>query len=201
MKEGKGEIEVSSLQEGINLAASSEEPQCVKLGEVATEFEGGLKVVARGWIIDPEQPETKAVSLDEQVQVVAEARREAQEATARRQSVYQEWLEEYQTFFDSESKTRGICQEAETLLRELTLKAYKETGSKNPAPGVGIREIDKLEYDQVVALKWGIDHAIALKLDTAAFEKIVKATPLDFVKITTEPMATIATNLDEVGKS
>jgi len=38
---------------------------------------------------------------------------------------------------------------------------------------------------------------MALKLDTKAFEKIAKADPPDFVKLTTEPQATIATNLEE----
>ena len=45
--------------------------------------------------------------------------------------------------------------DAEELLREATIKAYHETGSKQPADGVGIRELTKLEYDPKDALKVG----------------------------------------------
>jgi len=109
---------------------------------------------------------------------------------------YNEWMEENQTLFDNESKSKTICQDAEATLRELTLIAYAETGNKAPAPGLGIREVTKLEYDTKVAFTWAVEHTMALRLDTSAFEKIVKASPLDFVTVSQVPQATIATQLE-----
>ena len=67
---------------------------------------------------------------------------------------------------------------------------------KVPAPGVGIREVTVLSYDEGIALQWAKAHKLALKLDTEAFKKIAKVDTPDFVKITTEPKATISHNLD-----
>ena len=134
--------------------------------------------------------------LEEQIKVVAQARRKLEEATEARILAYNKWKDENQQLFDVGHLSLETCEEAEALLRELTLQAYRETGSKSPVLGVGIREVIKLEYDLKVAFDWAKSHKMALKLDTSAFEKIVKVTPVDFVKITTEPMATIATNLE-----
>jgi len=86
--------------------------------------------------------------------------------------------------------------EAEAKLRELTLQVYAETGNKSPTLGVGIREITKLQYDSVVAFDWAVEHKMAIKLGTSAFEKIAKASPLGFVDVSLEPQATIAADLD-----
>ncbi len=135
--------------------------------------------------------------LLEQIKVVAEVRRETQKA--------RDIVDAARTLFNNYNHI--IIEEAATLkeelttneatLRELTLQAYAETGNKAPAEGVGIRELTVLTYDGKVALDWAKAHKMALKLDTSAFEKISKADPPDFVKITTEPQATIATNLEE----
>ena len=45
------------------------------------------------------------------------------------------------------------------------------------------------------ALKWAIEHKLALQLDKKAFEGIAKQSPLDFVTSTTEIQATIASVL------
>ena len=86
-------------------------------------------------------------------------------------------------------------QLAELALRTLALAEYDRTGNKAPGPGVGIREVTRLEYAEAEALAWAVEHTVALKLDKAAFEKIVKAAPLPFVASVTEPQATIATDL------
>lgn len=138
------------------------------------------------------------VSLGEQIQVVAEVRKEAEGASKRKNEAFQKWLDDHEQLLANEKYAKSACQEAEEELRELTLKAYAETGCKNPAVGVGIREVTKLDYDPETADEWGWDHALALKLDVKAFESYVKAKPSDFafVTITTEPIATIATNLE-----
>lgn len=136
--------------------------------------------------------------IKEQIKVVVDARREVEEAIAWRTSAYQKWVEANQPLLDNESATKSICQEAEDKLREFTLEAYAQTGDKAPVQGVGIREVTKLDYDKTVAFKWATEHVLSLKLDTTAFEKIAKTSPLDFVRVYQEPQATIATQLEVV---
>lgn len=135
--------------------------------------------------------------LQEQIKVVVEARRIAQIAIGNKKVLVEEWEEKYSGFLADLQLSIFAVSEEEKLLRDLTLQAYAETGDKAPAEGVGIRERTVLTYENKIALDWAKAHKMALKLDTSAFEKIAKADPPDFVKITTEPQATIATNLDD----
>jgi len=136
--------------------------------------------------------------IKDQILVVVEARDAVNLITAVREVSYQKWVKANDSLLNNESLAKLGRDTAEAKLRELTLQAYAETGNKAPVVGVGIREVTKLEYDKTVAFKWATEHIMALKLDTAAFEKIVKASPLDFVRIYQEPMATIATQLEVV---
>ena len=139
--------------------------------------------------------------LEKQVQVVAKVRRVAQLVAGEKKLAILKWEEDNCEMLSEVVATTTTVNDAEVLLRELTLQAYRETGSKSPAEGVGIRETIKLEYDTKVAFDWAKSHKMALKLDTSAFEKIVRAAPVDFVKSKTEPQATIAQDLDEARKS
>ena len=130
-----------------------------------------------------------------QIKVVAEERKAYDRICNAKKISYQDWQDANITLLSSLLETEQRVKDAETLLRELTLKAYAETGEKAPAPGVGIREVTILTYDGKVAFDWAKAHKMALKLDVSAFEKIVKADTPDFVKVTTEPKATIATEL------
>ena len=71
---------------------------------------------------------------------------------------------------------------------------------KSKVFGVAIREVTKLDYCEVAAFEWAINHELALKLDKKQFEKIAKIDTLEFVTITTEPQATIAQDLSEYAK-
>ena len=135
--------------------------------------------------------------LKEQIKVVVKARRESQEMADKRRALYDEFQTTHCEFFGDVVTAATKVSEAEDKLRELTLKAYTETGNKAPAEGVGIREYTVLSYDNKIAFDWAKSHKMALKLDIKAFEKIAKADPPDFVKITSEPQATIAANLEE----
>ncbi len=135
--------------------------------------------------------------LKEQIKVVSEARGNAKAYSEEKSKIYEEVEEKHASLFADAFNASEIVKEEEATLRELTLQAYAETGNKAPAVGVGIRERVVLTYDGKVAFDWAKAHKMALKLDTSAFEKIAKADPPDFVKITTEPQATIATNLDD----
>lgn len=136
------------------------------------------------------------VELEEQIKVVVEARGRLGSAVAVKNAIQAEYEADNKDMFDAIKVVSNEVDKAESLLRELTLLAFAETGDKAPAVGVGIREVTKLEYDGKVAFDWAKAHKMALKLDTKAFEKIAKVSPPDFVKIITEPQATIATNLE-----
>ena len=119
-----------------------------------------------------------------QIGIVALARVNAQRAKEAKGIAYGAWEIEHKSLLDSIVTTSFFLAEKETKLRELTLQVYAETGNKKPAPGVGIREIIRLDYEPELARDWAIEHKMALKLDVAAFEKI--------------PQATIATDLSKV---
>lgn len=138
------------------------------------------------------------VELEEQINAVVEAREASHLVAEVKKTLYDEWLEHNAEFLDEVVSKAELVTEAEAKLRELTLQAYAETGNKAPAPGVGIRERTVLTYDNKVAFDWAKAHKLALKLDTSAFEKIAKADPPEFVKITTEPQATIASALNNI---
>ena len=133
--------------------------------------------------------------LRDQIKVVIEARERARNANLLKVAEYNKWVEANQHLYDYETATKLECNEAEGRLRELTLQAYAETGNKAPMLGVGIREVTKLEYDTKEAFAWAVEHKMAIKLDTSAFEKIAKLSPPEFVTVFQEPQATIATQL------
>ena len=138
------------------------------------------------------------MELLEQIQVVAKARQKAVELKNQRNILLEEWNKANQVLFDALTQAGAEVAEVEDRLRELTLRAYAETGDKAPAIGVGIREVTKYAYDPKTALNWAIEHKMALKLDETKFKNHVKADPPDFVTVTTEPQATIATNLETI---
>ena len=136
--------------------------------------------------------------LTDQIKLVAEARGWAKVAKNEVDESRRAWEDQNEQILSSLVGSNEVVQEAEAIRRELTLKAYAETRDKAPAVGVGIREVTKLDYDKKVAFDWAKHHEMALQLDKRAFEKIVKADTPDFVTITQEPQATIATNLEIV---
>jgi len=136
--------------------------------------------------------------LDEQIKLVAMARQNTLELKAQRDALLEDWNKDHQELLDELTQSQEGVVGAEDYLRELVLQDYAETGNKAPAIGVGVREVTKLEYDTSTAFTWAIEHRMALKLDVSGFEKIVKVSPLDFVRVYQEPQATIATDLTKV---
>jgi len=136
--------------------------------------------------------------LKKQIGLVVKARRRASELKSQRDVLLEEWNKANQGLFDALTQAGAEVAEVEARLRELTLEAYAQTGNKAPVAGVGVREVTKLEYDIKVAFDWAVEHTMALKLDTSAFEKIARASPPHFVRVFQEPQATIATQLEEV---
>jgi len=93
------------------------------------------------------------------------------------------------------ASTKASLGFADDIVRQLAVDAYGVDGNKKPAEGVGIRVMTKLVYDEAVALGWAMDKRMALKLDAKAFEKIAKASQLEFVTEEEAPIATIAKEL------
>jgi hypothetical protein len=97
------------------------------------------------------------------------------------------------------------CEEAEATLRTSTLAHYEQTREARPAAGVQVKLYTRLEYDQEKADSWTRERGLARipekiipeTLDRRAFEKIARATVIDFVVKKQEPKVTIATDLEK----
>lgn len=81
--------------------------------------------------------------------------------------------------------------EAEIAVRAAALAEYEATGKKTLGHGVGIRVTTKLDYDAADALTWAKEHDMALALDKSAFERIAKASPIEFVQLVETPTVTL----------
>jgi len=92
------------------------------------------------------------------------------------------------------------ADEATAGLRKAALTAFKETGDLHPLPGVNVRMMTRLEYEDEEAFRWATTHKMALKLDAREFEKLAKAAParFEFVRIYQEPSTAIAGDLGPV---
>ncbi len=138
------------------------------------------------------------LTLEQQIAVVSQARQKAAESREKLSEARSEWESKYAVEIGRASAFDESVKVSEALLRELALMVYAaDPTNKKPAPGVGIQEVTKLAYDSDLALKWGIEHNMALQLNKGAFETIAKNTPIDFVTIITEPRATISPKLGE----
>jgi len=139
-------------------------------------------------------------TLQELTEKVMQARTETFEAKYVVTTSRDRWEEEHHTDITRAKECQEAQECAEEELRQATLQAYEETGNKAPGPGLGIRVIEALEYDEHAALLWAIQHEMALALDKKAFEKIAKADgkSMSFLTKTAKVTATIATDLATV---
>lgn len=137
-------------------------------------------------------------TLDAQVRVVARQREivaSLQTVLGERQRAFQDSVAD---LVQELRQAKSECDEAESILRSLAIGAYKETGDKKPAPGVGIRSETVVEYDESRAVEWARKHdegTPCLKLNRATFERAAKSLELEFVRKTVELRVTIAKDL------
>jgi hypothetical protein len=86
-------------------------------------------------------------------------------------------------------------ERAESYLRAAGLAHYAAHPDTKKLPhGLGVRVTQSLVYDADTAFQWAQEHKMALSLDKKAFEKIAKASPLDFVTVEEVPTITIPTD-------
>lgn len=88
---------------------------------------------------------------------------------------------------------------AEAALRSWGEAEFRATGSKKPAPGVGIRVSRKMVYEEAAAIEWAQGNAPALvlpMLDRKPFEAMMATRPAAFVTTEDVITVTIAANLE-----
>lgn len=135
--------------------------------------------------------------LEDQIKKVRELRAGLEAKTQEHHELICEFNQQHKDLIEALCRARNDCAEEEARLRELALEAYRETGSKKPAPGVGIRVVMQLHYDEAEALAWAIESGAesCLSLQKTNFKKVAEGLKLDFVKIEEVHQATIAREL------
>ena len=136
-------------------------------------------------------------SLEDQIQKVRELRADLEAKTQEHHELQVAFNQQHKDLIEALCRARNDCAEEEARLRELTLDAYQETGSKKPADGVGIRIVKQLHYDEAEALVWAIESGVesCLALQKTNFNKAAEGLKLDFVKIEDVLQVTIARKL------
>ena len=135
--------------------------------------------------------------LEEQIKEIAQLRETVDKLKKWKSEAMMAWEKEHEKQLSDIVIEAAKLAEAETKLREQAVELFKTTGNKQVADGVGIRETEKLEYDEKQAFEWAKEHVMALSLDKKAFDKIAKASPMEFVKVVSVPTAAIATDLSK----
>jgi uncharacterized coiled-coil DUF342 family protein len=136
-------------------------------------------------------------SIEDQIQKVRELRADLEAKTQEHHELQVAFNQQHKDLIEALCRARNDCAEEEARLRELTLDAYQETGSKKPADGVGIRIVKQLHYDESEALAWAIESGAesCLSLQKTNFNKVADGLKLDFVKIEDVLQVTIARKL------
>ena len=139
---------------------------------------------------------TDLTELTDQIKLVATARKDKAYSSEAIRELMVVWESRNKDIIDASATHKARLEEAEKILRDLTIAVYNLTGNKHPAEGVGIRETTKLDYDPAEAMKWAIEHKLALQLDTKKFVDYAKDGSIEFVTVMVVPQATIAKELE-----
>lgn len=105
----------------------------------------------------------------------------------------EEFKESNNLLFDTIEKLSQSIEEVKEELKYQGIEEFKETGVKKLTGGLSIRELNNVSYDEETALKWALNHSMALKLDTSKFKKIAKIQELDFVTFEKKPIVCFPT--------
>lgn len=128
----------------------------------------------------------------------------AREAAALAEDAYaeaiNEWLESIGgPYLRAKQTTRQEVGDLDTAVRAAMLAQIADIEREQEAvPGLGIRWVNKLTYDESEATDWcRVNFPAALRLDRKLFEELAKVArpPLPFVTHYKEPQTTIATDL------
>ena len=133
--------------------------------------------------------------LEKQIRAVAQARDHRVFLDELKKRRLKEWEGINAPLLSDIANNTAFLTDAESRLREMTLQVFNETGNKQPAECLGIRETIELRYNPKEALDWAIKNPLALQLNTKVFEKIARDFLLDFVEYAKVYLATIATDM------
>lgn len=150
------------------------------------------------WVESNTESEQRSESLGDLIANVRFLRIQAEAARITLTIAQQRFQEEHAALFADVEQTKAAVTQEENALRAKALEAYTRTHQKQLAPGVGIREMTLLAYEQADAVAWAQTHNLCLipaTLDVAAFEAIAKTLHLDFVHIITTPKVTLSKTL------
>ena len=136
-------------------------------------------------------------AIREQARIVQQAREDARETNEYLAGSRQSWERMNAGFIQRAKELTEQQTVAESQLRELALMRHADTQDKHPGSGVEIGVGQHLDYSPAEAFSWALEHKIALTLNVKVFESIAKTEPtrIDFVEISEEASATIATDL------
>ena len=99
------------------------------------------------------------------------------------------WEKENEKLLTNAAACRATLATEEAQLRKLALEAYRTTGSKSPAKGVGVRVVKVCKFDPAEAKKWAISKSACLKLDETAFKNVLLKGIFDDAPGTVEEIA------------
>jgi hypothetical protein len=135
--------------------------------------------------------------LEDQIQKVRELRTNRLTLQTEVDQLESDLMSRYSALYRELGQANIELKVAEEKLRAATLAAYQETGNKKPAPGVGIRIVKEMIFDEAEAIDWAVDASAknCLKLNTSNFKKVAEGLGLPFVEIVECPQATIAKEL------
>jgi len=136
--------------------------------------------------------------LDDLISGLAQARAEAAEAHARLVALMASTAISEAQADEHFAKERVV--DLEDAVRKAALEEYAKSGNKRPHPAVAMRINKRLRYDADAALEYcrkNFNAAVKTVLDAKVFEKVAPNLGLDFVQITEEPQATIASDLTD----
>mgnify|MGYP001603298321 CR=1 FL=1 len=140
--------------------------------------------------------------LRDKIAEVARLRRGRQGLADAVQLLREVWEAENAGLLADLDTARQAAFVAEEELRARAVAVFRETGSKQPGPGLGIRVVKALTYPADAAVAWASAHEMMqfLRLDKAAFEKVAADLGLDFVTVNEVPTAQLAADLDKALK-
>ncbi len=108
-----------------------------------------------------------------------------------------EWEEKNKKLVSRRGRISRKVAEKEDELRQLTVKVFEKTGNREPAPGLGIREIGSFEVtDDEEILRWCIEHKLFLQanlVEIRAFSKLW-ITEIPGIEVGTALTASLSTN-------
>lgn len=135
--------------------------------------------------------------LEEQIEHVRVIRADLESRTQDLHERQVAFNQDNAVLIEEKCRLESACHQAEGKLRALTLEAFQATGSKKPAPGVGVRIVKQLHYDEAEALTWAIESQVenCLSLQKTNFKKVAEGLALPFVRIEKVAQATIAKEL------